>query len=123
MKISDKQCAMLAFIHVHTTTTGHPPSMREIADRMKWENHSTAAQAVNRLQHKGLVTRTPEQKRSVRLTAAGEAEIGVTSVRACGVVVRLRSGVLAVKIDASNETLIGQRVAVVIRREAAVCAA
>jgi DNA-binding IscR family transcriptional regulator len=69
MPLSARQGTILAAIRKLTAEEGHPPTLREIADRVGLSSDSAVRHNIEGLVQAGLVTRQGGVARSVRLTA------------------------------------------------------
>jgi repressor LexA len=69
MPTTDKQRAILAFVREQIDLDGVPPSLPEIAAAFDFQCHSTALYHLRALEDAGLLVRTPNQARGIRLTA------------------------------------------------------
>jgi SOS-response transcriptional repressor LexA len=77
-----KQTAMLRAIADAIQRTGFPPTIRELGEALSLRSSSTVSQHLCALAANGLITRDFAKPRALRLTPAGEAVLGATSVPA-----------------------------------------
>lgn len=72
MKISDKQNEMLAFIEGFVQENGYPPTYEEIRTGLNISSKSLVNYHLDVLENSGLLTRSPNTPRGIRLT--GESD-------------------------------------------------
>ncbi len=74
MDISTKQSEMLAFIEGFIESNGYPPTYEEIRVGLGASSKSLVNHHLEALENAGLLTRTPNRPRSIRLTNEGQAD-------------------------------------------------
>jgi SOS-response transcriptional repressor LexA len=79
-----RQLDVLRFVHEHTESSGHPPTLREIAGHFEWTSINGVNDHLQALERKGLVVRYDYLTRSVRVTAEGLRMLGVEVCGECG---------------------------------------
>ncbi len=67
--LSERQRAILNFIHVQLEATGFPPTIREIGEACKIPSTSVVNYNLNKLVDGGFITRTPDKSRGIRLNS------------------------------------------------------
>lgn len=65
--LTDRQRAVLDFIHVHAEREGMPPTLQQIADAFGFAQACAAHKHVKRLQHAGYLDVRPNQAHGIRL--------------------------------------------------------
>jgi Mn-dependent DtxR family transcriptional regulator len=67
------QCYYLKAILALTEELGAPPTMREIARKMRVKSTNSVAEMLERLEEQGLIARRPNVARGLIVTPAGKA--------------------------------------------------
>jgi repressor LexA len=75
-RLTPRQQAVLEAIRAHLDEEGVPPTLRELAGRMRMDPKS-AAQHLDRLERKGFLSRRPGESRNIRLTEKARSPRGV----------------------------------------------
>lgn len=76
--LSDRQYAMLEFIHHHIHNHGFVPSIREICRGVKINSTSVVNYNLDRLMQRGYLMRTSGKARALALTGQARALLGET---------------------------------------------
>jgi repressor LexA len=72
-ELTDRQAAILAFIHAHAEREGVPPTLQEIAAAFGFRQPCAAHKHVRRLELAGYLSVRPNAARGIRLSATGRA--------------------------------------------------
>lgn len=68
---TEKQLALLSFIHLQVQDTGTPPTLRECCKAFGFTSTTAVYDIRNALVVKGLLEHVPDKARSLRITAKG----------------------------------------------------
>lgn len=79
-----RQLDVLRHVHEHTESSGHPPTLREIAAHFGMTSINAVNDHLHALERKGLIVRYDYLTRSVRVTGEGLHVLGVEVCRECG---------------------------------------
>lgn len=69
-RLTPKQFAVFKFIRDQISTSGVPPSRKEIADHFGFSSPNAAESHLRALERKGLISTVPHQARGIRLEVA-----------------------------------------------------
>jgi repressor LexA len=72
--LTERQQAIFDFIRLHIDSKGSPPTIREIAGRMRFRSPNGVVGHLKSLEKKGLIRRTSNKSRSIVLTSAANEE-------------------------------------------------
>lgn len=75
---TNKQMAVLSFIHKQVDAHGYPPTVREICGAVGLSSTSTVHGHINRLIKKGYLKKDPSKPRALEITPAGLEVLGIT---------------------------------------------
>lgn len=105
ISLTTTQDKVLAFVEQASAQSGHPPTIREVAQHFGWSSTSTAQQHLAALQKKGRLARTPGSPRSLRVTGPLRAVSSAQTV-AVPLVGRIAAGSPIFALEETEEVLL-----------------
>lgn len=80
--INEKRDQIIRFISEQIAEKGYPPSVREIAKAVNVRSSSTIHTYLSKLKEEGLLQKDGANSRAIRLTASGQAALGIDEFEA-----------------------------------------
>lgn len=75
-KIESRDRRILSFIHDHVSAHGYSPHLQEIADHCGFPSLWCVCDSLDRLEQKGMITRTQSVERNIKITCNHQPEAG-----------------------------------------------